>query len=240
MVKKEQENMSEVARSRSNMYGLFATIYREEATPALLWQFRDPKFRAALSKLGVDLEDKFFGLSEEKLIEDLAVEYARLFVGPGQHISPHESVHLKNEEGGGLLWGEATAKVKKFIESSGFEYRSDYHGMPDHIGVEFEFMAEIAKQEAEAWEEEDWDRARHCLKIEKRFLDEHLVQWVPLFCEEIISYAELPFYREMGKLTKKFIEFEKAEIDKLEEFCGKGEHAPMPMSGQFAPVFSRR
>lgn len=214
MVKKKDENMSEVASKRSKVYGLLATIYREEATPALLWQFGDPKFRAALSSLGVDLEDNFFSLSEEELIEDLAVEYARLFVGPGKHIPPHESVHLKNEEGGGLLWGEATAKVNKFIESSGFEYRSDYHGMPDHISVEFEFMQGVTERECRAWNEKHDDGVLSCLEIEKKFIEKHLVRWVPLFCEKIISYAELPFYREMGKLTKRFIEFEKQQISK--------------------------
>ena len=230
MVKKKRENMPEVASKRSKVYGLLTTVYREDPNPALLRQFKDARFRAALSSLGVDLEDKFFSLSEEELIEDLAVEYARLFVGPGKHISPHESVHLKNEEGGGLLWGEATAKVKKFIESAGFEYKSDYCEIPDHIAVELEFMQGVTERECRAWNEKDDDGVFSCLETEKKFIEEHLVRWVPLFCEEIISYAELPFYREMGKLTKRFIEFEKEEIgkyiDDLARSRGEGPSNP--------------
>ena len=230
MVKKKRENMPEVASKRSKVYGLLTTVYREDPNPALLRQFKDARFRAALSSLGVDLEDKFFSLSEEELIEDLAVEYARLFVGPGKHISPHESVHLKNEEGGGLLWGEATAKVKKFIESAGFEYKSDYCEIPDHIAVELEFMQGVTGRECRAWNEKDNDGVFSCLETEKKFIEEHLVRWVPLFCEEIISYAELPFYREMGKLTKRFIEFEKEEIgkyiDDLARSRGEGPSNP--------------
>lgn len=230
MVKKKQENMPEVASKRSKVYGLLTTVYREDPNPALLRQFKDARFRAALSSLGVDLEDKFFSLSEEELIEDLAVEYARLFVGPGKHISPHESVHLKNEEGGGLLWGEATAKVKKFIESAGFEYKSDYCEIPDHIAVELEFMQGVTERECRAWNEKDNDEVFSCLETEKKFIEEHLARWVPLFCEEIISYAELPFYREMGKLTKRFIEFEKEEIgkyiDDLARSRGEGPSNP--------------
>jgi TorA maturation chaperone TorD len=230
VVKKKRENMPEVASKRSKVYGLLTAVYREEPNPALLRQFKDARFRAALSSLGVDLEDKFFSLSEEELIEDLAVEYARLFVGPGKHISPHESVHLKNEEGGGLLWGEATAKVKKFIESAGFEYKSDYCEIPDHIAVELEFMQGVTERECRAWNQKDNDGVFSCLETEKKFIDEHLVRWVPLFCEEIISYAELPFYREMGKLTKRFIEFEKEEIgkyiDDLARSRGEGPSNP--------------
>ncbi len=206
------ENRAEVAKQRSNIYGLFARIFREEITPSLLRQIKDPQFQGILSNLGLQLEDDFFDLPEEKLLEDLAVEYARLFLGPGKHISPHESVHLKGEEGDGALWGEATVEVKKFIESSGLEYKPDYRGMPDHISVELEFMKEVTNREARACEEKDNDGARHCLEIERKFIEEHLVRWVPLFCDKVIKDADLAFYGEIAKLTKSFIAFEKEEL----------------------------
>jgi TorA maturation chaperone TorD len=86
--------------------------------------------------------------------------------------------------------------------------------MPDHIGVELEFMQEIAGQEAGAWEENDIKRAFHCRKIEKEFIGKHLVPWVPSFCKRVIKDAELSFYGEIAKLTKCFIEFEKKEINR--------------------------
>jgi TorA maturation chaperone TorD len=49
--------------------------------------------------------------------------------------------------------------------------------------------------------------------MEKEFIEEHLIRWVPVFCEKVIREAELPFYREMAELTKNFIEFEKEGID---------------------------
>ena len=72
-------------------------------------------------------------------------------------------------------------------------------------------MQELAKQEAQAWEEKAGDGARHCLKTQKRFLEEHLVKWVPHFCDEVIKNAEVSFYRELAKLTRSFIEFEGEE-----------------------------
>ena len=53
------------------------------------------------------------------------------------------------------------------------------------------------------------------LKNEKKFVDEHLSRWIPDFCEKVIKEAKLPFYREMAKLTKTFIEFEAEEIKRL-------------------------
>ena len=212
--KNDLKAMATAAKQRSNIYGLLAVIFREEATAPLIRQFKSSQFKEALCELGVHLKDDFFNVREEKLIEDLVIEYSRLFLGPGKHISPHESVHLKEEDGGGLLWGEATAKVKNFIESSGVEYRSDYNGMPDHIGVELEFMQEVVGQEAGAWEEKDVERALYCRKVEKEFIGKHLVPWVPLFCKRVIKDAELSFYREIAKLTDSFIEFDRTEVER--------------------------
>jgi TorA maturation chaperone TorD len=204
-----------VARQRSNIYGLLASVYRQEVTADLLHQVKDPQFLGVLSDLGVQLRSDFLQKPEEELLDDLAVEYAGLFLGPGGHISPHESVHHQRGDGhSGLLWGESTAEVKKFIESTGLSYDSEYTGLPDHISVELEFMQQLTLREEEAWKEEDKDGATNCLKIEKKFLEEHLIRWIPIFCEKVIELAELPFYREMAALTKNFIEFDRKDMDR--------------------------
>ncbi len=48
--------------------------------------------------------------------------------------------------------------------------------------------------------------------MENKFIEDHLLKWVPIFCDKIISEAELSFYREIAKITKLFIEFEKEEL----------------------------
>ena len=75
-------------------------------------------------------------------------------------------------------------------------------------------MQQVALREEQAWAEQDKDTALSCLKNEKKFIEEHLACWVPIFCEKVINEAELLFYREMAALTKNFIEFEKEEIDR--------------------------
>ncbi len=211
----ELKDLAETARERSNVYSLLATIYHKELTTTLLKQIKDPQFLRVLSDQGVQLGDDILQRSEDELIEDLAVEYTRLFLGPGKHISPHESVHHERNDGDwGTLWGKDTVLVKKFIETAGLAYKSGYSGLPDHISVELEFMHEVTRREAQAWEEKDNDGALYCLKMEKKFIEDHLVKWIPLFCDKIITQAELSFYREMAKLTKSFIELEKKEIDK--------------------------
>jgi TorA maturation chaperone TorD len=218
MSQTKKHSSAPLANFRSTIYGFLAAIYRQEASADLLQHIKDPQFLGVLTKLGIELNNGFFKKPEKKLLEDLAVEYARLFLGPGKHISPHESVHHKREDAQwGQLWGEATVEVKKIIASSGLEYTSEYQGLPDHISVELEFMQQVILREAQAWEEEDDKTALLCREHEKKFVDEHLFCWIPDFCEKVIKAAELPFYREMARLTRTFIEFEKEELNKLKE-----------------------
>ncbi len=209
-------------RHRSDIYGLLATIYGQEITSDLLQQIKTPQFLGALSVLEVEGIDGLMQKPEAELLEDLAVEYTRLFLGPGKHVSSHESVHHQREDGQwGKLWGASTVEVKKFIEATGLSYTDDYKGMPDHISVEFEFMQQLILAEEQAWMDEDAGKAASCRKVEKKFIEEHLIRWVPAFCEMVIQEAELPFYQAVAALTRSFIEFEKHELKKLTEDTGE-------------------
>ena len=213
MTPDEMAEMRAVAESRSHVYGLLATVYGQEVTPALLEKMAAPGFLEALSPLGLEMDAGFFRQPAGRLLEELAIEYARLFLGPGPHISPHESVQREDGDGPkGRLWGEATVAVKRFVEAAGFVYRDEYKGMPDHISVELEFMQFVTDRESQAWAQGDEDSGLRCRAIEERFLREHLLCWVPSFCRKVASGAELDFYRKMAALTDRFMRFEDTEM----------------------------
>jgi TorA maturation chaperone TorD len=204
-----RKDMAETAASRSNVYGLLAAVFRAEPSAALLNRLKAPEFANVLESLGLTLGNDFHDSPCEKLAEDLAVEYARLFIGPGPHISPHESVNIEFPDPmEATLWGPQTVKVKKFIEAAGLEYDDSFTGMPDHLSAELEFMQRLATKEAEAWAESNEEYATNILKIELRFLDEHLSQWASRFSEKVIEMSELPFYREFAEVTKGFLQYE--------------------------------
>lgn len=211
----ETKDHGAAARHRSDVYGLLAMVYGKEITSDLLGQIKTPQFLGALSVLEVEGIDSLMQKPEAELLEDLAVEYTRLFLGPGKHISPHESVHHQREDGQwGKLWGASTVEVKKFIEATGLSYTDDYKGMPDHISVEFEFMQQLIIREEQAWMDDDRDKAVACRQVEKKFIEEHLINWIPDFCEMVMQAAELPFYQAVAALTRSFIEFEMEETNR--------------------------
>jgi TorA maturation chaperone TorD len=218
----KKNSSAPLADFRSTIYGFLAAIYRQEVSSDLLQQIKDPQFLGVLTQLGIELNNGFFKKPDQELLDALAVEYARLFLGPGKHVSPHESVHHKRDDGQwGQLWGESTAEVKKIIESAGLEYKTEYTGLPDHISVELEFMQQVVLREEQAWQNDDKETALLCQENEKKFVDEHLFCWIPDFCEKVVTEADLPFYREMARLTKTFIEFEKQELNKLKDDSGE-------------------
>ncbi len=207
-------SMSDTAMARSQVYGLLAALFRAEPSVALLGQLRGPALSGVFSELGFDLRETLQDKPEQELVEDLALEYTRLFLGPGPHISAHESVFVEVDGGAmGGLWGAKTVEVKAFIEASGLSYDSEYAGIPDHISVELEFLQKLAEWEAAKWAGNDSANAIHCLAVEKRFLEEHLNQWISKLCDKVIADAELPFYKEIGRLTRDFVEFDDKNTD---------------------------
>jgi TorA maturation chaperone TorD len=223
-----RKDMAETAASRSNVYGLLAAVFRAEPSAQFLARLKAPEFANVLKSLGLTLGNDFHDTPCEKLAEDLAVEYARLFIGPGPHISPHESVNIEFENPmEATFWGPQTVKVKKFIEAAGLEYDHSFTGMPDHLTAELEFMERLASKEAEAWEELNEEYATNVLKIEQRFLDEHLSRWASRFCEKVIEMSGHPFYLRFAEMMKGFLEFEIRNVQAFVAEAGNVKVAPV-------------
>ncbi len=206
----QPEDMAGTARGRSGLHGCLAMVFRQEPSSELLRHIREFHRLGVLTAAGVTIDDDFLTGPEDRLREDLAVEYSWIFIGPGKHVPPYASVHL--EPDGGTLWGRTTGEIKSFIESAGFEYRPEFSGFPDHISVALEFMAGLTTAEAAAWQENCLEDVTACLETELAFIERYLLNWVPAFCAKVADQATLAFYREMAMLTADFIKSEQIEV----------------------------
>ncbi len=185
-----------------------AAIFRTEPTTELHHQVKEPSLLQALADFRVSLGEDFLRTPEDQLLDDLAVEYTRWFLGPGTHVSPHGSVHMPGEDG--LVWRNSTVAAKSFMGSLAGNLDPEYTDLPDHISVELEFMQKLAQ--ARAWHIGDRAKAMSYRSIEKEFLDNHLSKWAPVFCDKLKMQATLSFYREMAKLLGGFIGINKEEL----------------------------
>ena len=213
MVDARKAEMAELATARANVYGLLTAVFQEEPSSSFLTRLKDPEILGVFEALGLSLGDDFQDLPNDRLREELAIEFTRLFLGPGGHISPHESIHLgMGSAKDADLWGQATVAVKRFMEGAGLTVGDDFSGMPDHISAELEFMRKLCEFEAAAWTREEEDTALNCQQVQKRFVEEHLIQWVPSFCDKVMDMARMPFFKEMANATKSFVDYEQENL----------------------------
>ena len=208
------EASAATARERSGLYGFLAEVFRAEPSPDLLRRIQDERFAAVLDAAGAHLGEELTRQPEDVLLEDLAVEYTRLFLGPGRHVRPYAATYLGGP--GASLCGPATVWARDFMERAGFALTPKHRDLPDHVSVELEFMARMAAREAEAIEADDDAEAEQCRWIQKEFLDNHLSRWLPAFCGHAAEHAELSFYRELARLANHFLASELATLVQAE------------------------
>lgn len=191
-------------RRRADTYRLLADVFNAEPSAEVLDAIRHPEAANAFETLGATFAKELDRLEAELgkagMVDELACEFARLFIGPGKHVGPYESLHRDDHPSG--HWGPSTAEVKRFIEHHGVGYAERFKGMPDHISAEFQFISMLADVEADAIERGESEKADQAREIQRVFRQEHLARWVPVFCEKVIELANLDFYRNFARIAK--------------------------------------
>ena len=202
-----------IARRRAGTYRLLADVFNAEPTAEMLDSLRRPEAARAFEALGAtfaaDLERMEADFGKQRMVEELACEYARMFIGPGKHVGPYESLH--RDDHASEHWGPSTAEVKRFIEHHGLGYDRGFPGMPDHISAEFQFISMLADVEADAIKQAENEKADQASEIRRIFHREHIARWVPVFCDKVVELANLAFYRDFARMAKAVVEADAEE-----------------------------
>jgi TorA maturation chaperone TorD len=154
---------------------LFASIFVREVDERLLRQLVGQRTELA-DALGADPLDGLDVTAGDDVLEMLAVEYCRLFVGPHGHMPPVGSVVLGEQR----FWGPSTEALAEFYRSCDLAPAPGESLLPDHISLELDCMAILA-------ETGRGDRA----EILGR---DHLLRWLPILRRHVESHATLAFY----------------------------------------------
>ncbi len=155
----EATDEASVARARAQVYGLLAAAFDGD-TSRLAAAIEERAFERLADLLPVDLEaDPLTGEGVDETA--LKVGYDNLFDVPGPHyVPPFASGHVDDPSesfdsdssfhdagDAGELLGDPAAQVSQLYARFGFHPdRGD--GLPDHVAAEFEFMQQLAAQEA--------------------------------------------------------------------------------------------
>ncbi len=73
-------------------------------------------------------------------------------------------------------------------------------------------MASLCGDEASARERGDAEGVRRAQDLQRRLLEEHLLDWVPALCARIRENARGPFYRGVAALTGAVLRHERDEM----------------------------
>lgn len=224
-----------LAMARANVYNFLAAAYGAAPSVEVAESILDgtlPKEFAAFQSTYpylTELKQALAGVDSVQLTEELAVEYTRLFVGPGPgYVAPYQSVYAdcrtietcgmqhfdlppSSRTVKGLLWGESTVTAARRYSEAGLEPLGELAGVPDHVAVELQFMQYLCAREAAALYGERPEQASLWARREGDFLREHLALWVKALGARIIANARHPWYRAVAALTMEFIADEATE-----------------------------
>ncbi|MFZ5759795.1 MAG: TorD/DmsD family molecular chaperone [Thermodesulfobacteriota bacterium] len=122
-------------------------------------------------------------------IEDLQIEYTRLFVNgvPCAIAPPYASVHYPG--GDGTLYGRIAEETRMFYRGKGF-ILTRTNELPDHIVSELEFLALLARAKDD--------------QGEQQFLERFFTPWFVVFRNRVLAEVCHPYYRVVLQLIDFF------------------------------------
>ena len=170
-------------------YQLLSQLWSRELDADLLRVLRTNEVRSTFESAGgiVPNADQ---------LDDLAVEYCRLFIGPRDHLPPLQSVWARGE-----LQSEITNSVSQFADILRFQHEADSGIMLDHLGVELNLMGHAAMLAAQD------DAAPEVPEVMAEFFRRHLT-WTAPFFAALEQRDPHEFYLALARLTDLFLKDE--------------------------------
>ena len=208
--------MQAVAAGRARTYGVLSALYTTAPARDVAAMIRAGGLVAGgasvpLSTAANDLSDAFREAATQGLDNELAAEHTRLFVLPCG-VMPHESMYLDVNK---RLGGRVTAGVQRYYENAGAQLTRACLELPDHMGVELEFMNFLCDIEAQLRKQSDVAGLQRCLGFQHDFLTEHLLRWYQPLCERVLRDSSSGAYRALARLTTAFLDAEGALVPRL-------------------------
>lgn len=215
-------NDKEINTGREKTYLFLAELYKTEITEKMyesLQRMDSTAYSGTPLEPGYALIRKYIESTPIDPITELAVDFAKIFLGAGVlekelASSPYESVYTSRER---LIMQDARDKVLTIYRLNGVDKIKGFDVPEDHISIELEFMAHLCKETIHASENGEDEKARQLIETQRSFIKDHLLNWIPLFCEEINQFSLTDFYRGVALLTLSFLNMDKEMLDGITE-----------------------
>lgn len=148
--------------------------------------------------------------------QELHWDFTRLFVGPFElPTPPWESSYVRKD---GLLFQETTMKIRQLYEKYGMEVTDFNIEADDHIGLELDFiyhLNELCIQLAESSDGLALDRINLLLREQHRFINDHLLKFVPELSQSIKNEANTQFFVGLAKILNHYTQMDSEVLQEL-------------------------
>ena len=149
-------------------------------------------FATALEELPAELS--------QKELDNLAVDYADIYLTHSLHASPFESVWLDEDH---LLQQEPMFKIREWYKRYNLGIADRRVRSEDHLVLQLQFIALLLDPEASFASEIPLQKR---FEDAARFMDEHLMLWLPDFCLRVAQRCRTDFYASSVVLTHTYME----------------------------------
>ena len=151
----------------------------------------------------------------EKHYDELHWDYTRLFIGPFKlPAPPWESTYVRKD---GLLFQGTTMNVRQYYEKYGFIVRDFNMEADDHVGLELDFMYHLNELTIEMAQKNDIQKLNYLLKDQHKFLNEHLLEFVPQLCGLVIEEADTAFYKGLARILQHYLLIDSQILQELKD-----------------------
>lgn len=141
----------------------------------------------------------FPGIPEEHisppLLDELACDFADIYLNGKFHCSPQESVWLDDEE---LICQQPMFEVREWYARHGLAVPNWRMMADDHLVNQLLFIAHLLEQAAEQ------DEPQALLAETARFMDEHLLRWLLPFADRVAQRCATRFYATLALETAEY------------------------------------
>ena len=216
----KQMTVRSVLEARISTYQMLSRLFLREVDEEYLGVLRRMRCPVNTGNADVDQGYRLFHsyLSGvwERTLDDLARDYLATFIGANTtgHSAayPNESVHTSADR---LVMQDARDEVLALYKAAGLTSDETWNAGEDHIALELEYMAIMARRALEASDEGNDAHCALLLMKQHHFLDDHLCAWVPLLAEDMLKFAKTDFYRALAYLTRGFVAEDRAFLEEV-------------------------
>lgn len=200
--------MLNAIKSEQRLYNFLHRVFAREVDASFLADLaavQPPEDGDVVSQALARMIDVARGEGKDRnvLLEELAVEYARLFIGPRNPPAiPFASFYLSESR---ALMTDETIAVRKIYLANNMVVENLYSTPDDHIAIELEFLAHLSDAMIETLVAGNSVRTNELEKVRELFIKEHMQQWIPSFIDAIDKADAHPFYQGAAHILEEVI-----------------------------------